>query len=104
MEFIKAVLIVYAGFSVVFTTFFLINLFRNIRRELDVIDGVKSAAKTLKIVYVEHSNGIYRMYDKTNNHFICQAVDEIELWKIAREKFPDKQVITLDADKEAKQV
>ena len=106
MEFIKAVLIVYAGFSVIFTTFFLINLVRNIRKELDIIDGVKSAAKTLKIVYVEYDNidDMYRMYDKTNNQFLFQAKDELELWKIARTNFQDKKVITLDGDKEAKQV
>ena len=104
MEFIKAVLIVYAGFSVIFTTFFLINLIRNIRREIDIIDGVKSAAKTLKIVYVEYDNldSMYRMYDKTNNQFLFQAKDELELWKIARANFPEKNVITLDGDKEAK--
>lgn len=104
MEFLKAVLIVYAGFCVIFTTFFLIGLVRNIRREIDIVEGVKVAAKTLKIVYVEHAGGVYRMYDKISNQFICQATDELELWKIAREKFPDKTVTTLDADKKVKNI
>ena len=104
MEFLKAFLIVYGVMSIIFTTFFLIGLIRNIRREINVIEGVKTAAKTLKIVYVEHAGGVYRMYDKISNQFICQAADELELWKIAREKFPDKNVTTLDADKEVKQV
>lgn len=104
MEFLKAVLIVYAGFSVVFTTFFLINLFRNIRNEIKIIEGVKTAARTLKIVYVEYDNidSMYRMYDKTSNQFLFQAKDELELWKIARANFPEKEIITLDADKKVK--
>ena len=104
MEFLKAFLIVYGVMSIIFTTFFLIGLIRNIRKEINVIEGVKTAAKTLKIVYVEHADGVYRMYDKINHQFLCQATDELELWKIAREKFPDKTVTTLDGDKEAKQV
>ena len=106
MEFLKAVLIVYAGFSVIFTTFFFIGLVRNIRREIAIVEGVKDAAQTLKIVYVEYDNidDMYRMYDKTNNQFLFQAKDELELWKIARANFRDKKVITLDADKEVKQV
>ena len=47
---------------------------------------------------------MYRMYDKTSNQFLFQAKDELELWKIARANFRDKKVITLDADKEVKQV
>ena len=106
MEFIKAFLIVYGVMSIIFTTFFLINLFRNIRRELDIVEGVKAAAQTLKIVYVEYDNidSMYRMYDKTNNQFLFQAKDELELWKIAKANFPDKTVMTLPSEKEVKNI
>lgn len=106
MEFLKAFLIIYGVISIIFTTIFLVGLIRNIRRELDIIKGVKQAAETLKIVYVEYDvvDSMYRMYDKTNNQFLFQAKDELELWNIARAKYPKKNVITLDADKEAKRV
>lgn len=106
MQILINILIAYGIISMIFTTIFLIGLIRNIRREINIIEGVKTAARTLKIVYVEYDmvDSMYRMYDKTNNQFLFQAKDELELWKIARAKFPDKDVITLDADKEAKQV
>jgi hypothetical protein len=106
MEFLKAFLIIYGVISIIFTTIFLVGLIRNIRREIDIIKGVKQAAETLKIVYVEYDvvDSMYRMYDKTNNQFLFQAKDELELWNIARAKYPEKNIITLDADKEAKRV
>lgn len=106
MQWLTNILIAYAIFSMIFTTFFIVGLWRNIRKEINVIEGVKEAARTLKIVYVEYDNidSMYRMYDKTNNQFLFQAKDELELWKIARANYPEKDIVTLDADKEAKKV
>lgn len=45
MELLKAFWTVYVIFSVAFTTFFLINLIRNIRKELDIVKGVDTVKK-----------------------------------------------------------
>ena len=104
MEILKAIWLVISIISVAFTAIFLWGLVRNIRKELTFVEDVNRAKKTVKFVYVEHLNGMYRMYDKFNNHFICQARTELELWNIARDKFPNKDVMTLKEDAKAKDV
>lgn len=84
MEILKAFLTVYCIVSVTFTTFFLINLFRNIRKELDVVKGVDTVKKTMKLVYVEQVSDMFHMYDIATDSFICQAQTEEELWTIAK--------------------
>ena len=88
--------------SVLFTVFFLWGLIRNIRRELDIVGQAKELAKTTKLVYVEQVNGVYLMHDKITHHFVAQAETELELWKIARERFPTKNIMTMAEDKEVK--
>ena len=88
--------------SVLFTVFFLWGLIRNIRRELDIVEQAKELAKTTKLVYVEQVNGMYLMHDKITHHFVAQAETELELWKIARERFPTKNIMTMAEDKEVK--
>jgi len=88
--------------SVLFTVFFLWGLIRNIRRELDIVGQAKELAKTTKLVYVEQVNGMYLMHDKITHHFVAQAETELELWKIARERFPTKNIMTMAEDKEVK--
>lgn len=100
MEILKALWTVYTFVSVLFTTFFLVNLYRNLRKELSVEKGIDTVKKTMKLVYIEQVCGMFHMYDITTNSFICQAYTEEELWEIAKTKFPDMKVITLE--KEAK--
>lgn len=88
--------------SVLFTVFFLWGLIHNIRRELDIVGQAKELAKTTKLVYVEQVNGVYLMHDKITHHFVAQAETELELWKIARERFPTKNIMTMAEDKEVK--
>lgn len=102
MEFLKAVLIVYAGFSVIFTTFFLIGLLRNIRREINLIENVDRFKKTVKLVYVEQVDGMYRMHDKFTHHYICQATTEKELWETANSLFPNVKVMSTTIEAEVK--
>ena len=98
MEILKAFLTVYCIISVTFTTFFLINLFRNIRKELDIVKGVDTVKKTMKLVYVEEVCGMFHMYDIATHSFICQAYTEEELWATAKTKFPDMKVVSLEKD------
>lgn len=104
MEFLKAILIVYAGFSVIFTTFFLIGLLRNIRREINLIENVDRFKKTVKLVYVEQVDGMYRMHDKFTHHYICQATTEKELWETANAMFPNVKVMSTSIDAEVKKL
>lgn len=104
MEILQAIWTVYTIASVTFTTIFLWNLFRNIRKELKVVTQAKEFAQATKIVYIEQADGIYRMHDKITDHFICQAESELEVWRVARERFPDKNIITLAEDREVKNV
>jgi hypothetical protein len=77
-----------------FTTVFLWNLVRNIRREIDTVKGTDTVTKTMKLVYIEQVNNMFHMYDTVNHTFICQAQTDEELWAIAKTKFPGKDIIT----------
>jgi len=94
MEILYTIWIVYSIVCVLFTTFFLINLIRNIRREINLIEDVKKIKQTVKLVYVEQIDGMYRMHDKFTHQYICQAPTEKELWDIADIRFPNVKVLT----------
>jgi hypothetical protein len=102
MKILHAIWTVYSIASVLFTTIFLWGLIRNIRKELGMVNQAKELAKTTKLVYVEQANGVFQMYDKITHAYVCQAESELELWKIARERFPDKQLVTIAEDREPK--
>ena len=94
MEILHTIWIVYIIACVTFTTIFLWNLVRNIRKEINLIEDVKQFKQTAKLVYVEQVDGMYRMHDKFTHHYICQASTEQELWDIANAKFPNVKVLT----------
>ena len=100
MEILKTIWLVISIFSVLFTAVFLWGLFINIRKELDKTNS--KTGNTIKLVYVEQVGDMYRMYDKMNHVFICQHQDELELWKTARDRFPDMTIMALKEDQEAK--
>lgn len=102
MEILYKIWAVYSILCVLFTTFFLINLIRNIRREINLIDDVKQFKNTIKLVYVEQVDGMYRMHDKFTHTYICQAATEQELWKIADAKFPNVKVMSTSINAEIK--
>ena len=102
MQILQIIWNIVSVISVLFTVFFLWGLIRNIRRELDIVGQAKELAKTTKLVYVEQVNGMYLMHDKITHHFVAQAETELELWKIARERFPTKNIMTMAEDKEVK--
>ena len=100
MQFLTNILIVYGVICMIFTTIFLIGLVRNIRKEIDLIEDVGKFKKTVKLVYVEQVDGMYRMHDKFTHHYICQAATEKELWDLADAKFPNVKVMSTSIDAE----
>jgi len=89
---------------VIFATVFLINLIRNIRRELNLIEDVQKFKQTAKLVYVEQVDGMYRMHDKFTHHYICQASSEKELWETANAMFPNVKVMSTTVNSEVKKL
>jgi hypothetical protein len=100
VQFLTNILIVYGVISMIFTTVFLIGLVRNIRREIDLIEDVDRFKKTVKLVYVEQVDGMYRMHDKFTHHYICQATTEKELWETADAMFPNVKVMSTSINAE----
>ena len=102
MEILHTFWTVYSIVCVTFTTIFLWNLVRNIRKEINLIEDVKQFKQTAKLVYVEQVDGMYRMHDKFTHHYICQAATEKELWEIADAKFPNVKVMSTSINTEVK--
>jgi hypothetical protein len=102
MQILLNILIVYGVVCMIFTTIFLIGLIRNIRKELNLVEDVKKFKQTVKLVYIEQVDGMYRMHDKFTHHYICQAPTEKELWMIADTKFPNVKVLTTTIESEVK--
>ena len=96
------ILIGYGVVCIIFTTIFLFGLIRNIRREINLIEDVEKFKKTVKLVYVEQVDGMFRMHDKFTHHYICQATTEKELWDIADAKFPNVKVMSTSIEAEVK--
>jgi uncharacterized protein YoxC len=102
MEILHTIWTVISVISVIFTAVFFWNLVINIRKELNLIEDVKQFKNTIKLVYVEQVDGIYRMHDKFTHHYICQAATEKELWEIADAKFPNVKVTSTSIEAEVK--
>jgi hypothetical protein len=98
MQILTNILIAYGVACMIFTTIFLIGLVRNIRKEIDLIEEVDKFKKTVKLVYVEQVDGMFRMHDKFTHHYICQAPTEKELWDLAKQKLPDTKILTADME------
>jgi hypothetical protein len=103
MQILHTIWTVYSIACVIFTTIFLWNLVINIRKEINLIEDVDRFKKTVKLVYVEQVDGMFRMHDKFTHHYICQAATEKELWDLADAKFPNVKVMTTSIDAEVKQ-
>lgn len=102
MQILQTILMIYAIFCVAFTTIFIINLVRNIRREINLIEDVQRFKQTVKLVYVEQVDGMYRMHDKFTHHYICQATTEKELWETADSLFPNVKIMSTTIEAEVK--
>ncbi len=104
MEILNTIWTVYSIACVTFTTIFLWNLVRNIRKEINLIEDVRQFKQTAKLVYVEQVDGMYRMHDKFTHHYICQAATEKELWETAEAKFPNVKVMSTTINAEVKKL
>ena len=100
MQILTNILIAYGVVCMIFTTIFLIGLVRNIRKEINLIEDVKKFKQTVKLVYIEQVDGMFRMHDKFTHHYICQAATEKELWDLADAKFPNVKVMTTSINAE----
>jgi len=103
MQILVNILIIYGVICMIFTTIFLVGLVRNIRKEIKSIEDVDRFKKTVKLVYVEQVDGVYRLHDKFTHQYICQAATEKELLDLADAKFPNVKVMTTSIDAEVKQ-
>ena len=94
MEILNTIWLVISVFSVIFTVMFVYYFIKNVRAELNLNKDVKKFKQTVKLVYIEQVDGMYRMHDKFTHHYICQAPTEKELWDIADIRFPNVKVLT----------
>ncbi len=100
MEILHTIWTVISIFSVIFTVMFVYYFIKNVRAELNLNKDVKKFKQTVKLVYIEQVDGMYRMHDKFTHHYICQAPTEKELWDIADIRFPNVKVLTTSIDAE----
>jgi len=98
MEILHTIWTVISIISVIFTAIFFWNLVGNIRKELNLSKDVEKFKQTVKLVYVEQVDGMYRMHDKFTHHYICQAATEEELWDLAKEQLPNMKILTADIE------
>jgi len=98
MEILHIIWNVISIFSVIFTVMFVYIFLKNLRNELGLIKDVEKFKQTIKLVYVEQVDGMYRMHDKFTHSYICQAASEEELWELAKQQLPDMKIITADIE------
>ena len=94
MEILYKIWLVISVLSTIFTVIFIYFFIKNVYVELTLVKDVDKFKKTVKLVYIEQVDGMFRMHDKFTHHYICQAPTEKELWDIANAKFPNVKVLT----------
>ena len=104
MEILYKIWLVISIFSVVFTVMFVYFFIKNVRVELNLSKDVEKFKQTVKLVYIEQVDGMFRMHDKFTHHYICQASTEQELWDIADAKFPNVKIMSTSIDTEVKKL
>ena len=98
MEILYKIWLVFSVLSVIFTVMFFYIFLKNLRSELNLSKDVERFKQTVKLVYVEQVDGMYRMHDKFTHHYICQAATEEELWDLAKEQLPNMKILTADIE------
>jgi hypothetical protein len=85
----------YLCFCFVFTTFFMVKFYAGINSGIDKDRRETAIAlvKIVKLVTIEIVNDRWIMYDTLTDRFICQAATEDELWALAKELFPSKELL-----------
>ena len=100
MEILYKIWLVISVLSTIFTVMFIYYFIKNVYVELTLAKDVDKFKQTIKLVYVEQVDGMYRMHDKFTHHYICQAPTEKELWDIADIRFPNVKVLTTSISEE----
>ena len=100
MEILHTIWTVISVISVIFTVMFIYYFIKNVYVELTLAKDVDKFKQTIKLVYVEQVDGMFRMHDKFTHHYICQAPTEKELWDIADAKFSNVKVMSTSIDAE----
>ena len=98
MEILHIIWTIISIFSVVFTVMFVYYFIKNVYVELTLAKDVDKFKQTIKLVYVEQVDGMFRMHDKFTHHYICQAATEQELWDIAKKQLPNMKILTADIE------
>ena len=98
MEILNTIWLVISVFSVIFTVMFVYYFLKNVRAELNLNKDVKKFKQTVKLVYIEQVDGMFRMHDKFTHHYICQAPTEKELWELAKPQLPNMKILTADIE------
>ena len=98
MEILYKIWLVISVISVLFTVMFFYIFLKNLRSELNLSKDVERFKQTVKLVYIEQVDGMYRMHDKFTHHYICQAATEEELWDIAKQQLPNMKILTADIE------
>jgi len=86
----------YSMFCFFFTTFFMYKFLTGIKPALDEVRKdkvINDVLKSVKLVSVEVVADRVMMYDAINHAFICQAATEEELWALAKDLFPSKELL-----------
>ena len=104
MEILYKIWLVFSVFSVIFTVMFIYFFLKNVRAELRLNKDVNKFKKTVKLVYVEQVDDMFRMHDKFTHQYICQAPTEKELWDIADTRFPNVKILTTSINSEVKKI
>ena len=95
MEILKDILIGYGIGCMIFTTIFLINLYRHLRQALGSTKDAKVAAETVKLVYIEHHEGWSYAYDRITNRFIAHAENDDLVLAKAKSLFPKYNITVI---------
>lgn len=104
MEILYKIWLVISVLSVIFTVMFVYFFIKNVRVELNLSKDVEKFKQTVKLVYIEQVDGMYRMHDKFTHHYICQAKTEQELWETADAMFANVKVMSTSIDAEVKKL
>ena len=102
MEILYKIWLVISVLSTIFTVMFVYFFIKNVYVELALAKDVDKFKKTVKLVYIEQVDGMFRMHDKFTHHYICQAATEQELWDMADAKFPNVKILSTSIEAEVK--
>jgi hypothetical protein len=90
MELLKTLGIAYITICTVLFTIFLINLIKNLRKEISKEKSKRGSdiLNKMRLVYVEQVGDAVHMYDTLTDSFMLQATTKEELWILAETAYP----------------